>query len=110
MTDKHICLLSSSEEDPGLKGDPDLLLMNLEGGDYGFWVNGSVLISFTAHRETRPGSPKSPFPFTRLAGTRKDNDTSLFIYHQLNASTFAEEQWDITEGGWISNTFTVRMA
>ena len=106
---------------PGLIQYSDLLVMmlppaNLDGsGDglfqtYGFWVNDKRLVPLASDLfDSLPVLPESPFPFTRLAGLSPSNGSSFFIYHQLNASSFAEDQWDSSVGGWVSSSFTISM-
>lgn len=36
----------------------------------------------------------SAYPFARLASVILADQSSTFLYHQLNGTTFAEEQWD----------------
>lgn len=83
-------------------------------GLYGMWVNdmGLALVSSDIGAFQIGGSPtsipimpSSPFPFSRLAGYGAVN--SLFVYHQINASTFMEETWDNSMGGWVSNKLVV---
>lgn len=90
----------------------DILVLDLNLHLYGFWVKGSTLMPFTDIStifSSLPTLPMSSFPFTRLAGLSDANSSTVFIYHQLNASTFAEDQWDSTSG-WISNAITISMA
>ncbi|KAL8786987.1 MAG: hypothetical protein Q9195_007965 [Heterodermia aff. obscurata] len=80
---------------------------------YGFWVNGTTLVQLgdrgNSNFFTVPSLPRSPFPFARMAGLSDTNSSSMFIYHQLNASAFVEELWDGSEGVWTSNTITISM-
>lgn len=38
--------------------------------------------------------PNNLFPFPRLASVTLPDQSATFIYHQINGTTFAEEQWD----------------
>ena len=95
--------------------DSDLLVINPNSTldccstVYAFWVNDTGLTLSTDMFKTLPSLPHSSFPFKRLAGTSLVNGTSFFIYHQLNSSTFAEDQWDNSLGGWVSNSFEISM-
>ena len=85
----------------------DLLALDL-GGLYYFVVNDRKLVSYEVDGSS-PSLPTWLVPFARLAGMTDSNYTSAFIYHQLNASAFGEEQWDINVAGWTSNTITIPM-
>lgn len=47
-----------------------------------------------------PG-PDSMFPFTRLASATLADSSFTFLYHQVNSTTLAEEQWDEEAGEWV---------
>lgn len=87
--------------------------LDMTGGpqSYGFTVEDAVLASFPAAFDiggaSLPSIPSTPFPYGRIDGFSTDNTSNLFIYHQLNYSHFAEEQWDPSVGGWISNSFPI---
>ena len=77
------------------------------GPSFGLWVKegklimlpygGSLMVPSGGPQE----APVSPFPFTRFAAV---NITSFFLYHQINASCFAEEIWDSEALNWVSST------
>ena len=86
---------------------------NEGGGDYslihrsdianfvsGFiWINGTQpAIPTYDPNMTLSRAPKSPFPFARLASVTSQYVT--YLYHQINGTTFAEEQWDEIDGTW----------
>ena len=49
--------------------------------------------------------PKNTFPFARLASaTTLDNQTT-YLYHQMNETTFAEESFERSVGGWSEPTY-----
>ena len=78
---------------------------------YGFWVNGTNLTSLKPPVfNYLANMPNYSFPFSRLGGCSPPNTTSIFIYHQRNAWTFYEDQWDGSIGGWVSNSFEVATA
>ena len=61
---------------------------------------------FGADEEYFP--PVSPFPFTRLASTALVGSTSSYLYHQINDTTIAEDQYDSSSGHWISTNITIK--
>ena len=63
------------------------------------WVNGTQPLAFSLNDHTDGlGTPKSPFPFARLASVTSQSMT--YLYHQINSTKFAEERWDGIEGYW----------
>lgn len=46
--------------------------------------------------------PSNEFPFTRLASVTLTDGSATYLYHQMNGTTFAEEQWDDTLRTWLS--------
>ncbi|KAG7004505.1 ToMV susceptible protein tm-1(GCR26) [Physcia stellaris] len=104
--------------DPAGIQKSDLVTIASKSGDmsdlqYGFCVKDKRLVSLgiTEHGfRPIPSTPTTPYPFARLAGLKPAITTNFFIYHQLNASTFAEDQWDDTVGGWVSNLFSIATA
>lgn len=49
--------------------------------------------------------PENVFPFTRLASITLADSSFSYLYHQINGTTFAEEQYDITVGSWIATEY-----
>ena len=49
-----------------------------------------------------PG-PDSVFPFTRLASATLADHSFTFLHHQINSTTFAEEQWDDDAQEWANS-------
>lgn len=76
----------------------------------GFWVKNQTLTPLSGDFYSKSPSPQSLFPFSRLASIVPVNSSDFFIYHQLNASSFGEERWDDSFGGWVSNSFEISMA
>lgn len=103
---------------PDLIPKSDILLIEItstatagSAQDYGFWVDQGKLTGFSdLGFGSLPIMPGSPFPFSRLAGMSPANSTSLFVYHQLDASTFIEDEWDASVGGWVPRHITISMA
>ena len=77
----------------------------LFGTEYAMLVNG-----------TQPGVlygtptdllPDNAFPFTRLASVTLADQSATFLYHQINGTTFAEEQWNNSLKAWISTEYII---
>ena len=67
------------------------------GNDY-LWINGT--------RPVGPSTlPDNTFPFERLASINSADQSTTFLYHQINGTTFAEEQWDNAEGTWLATAY-----
>ena len=49
--------------------------------------------------------PNSSFPFTRLASATASDLSTTFLYHQINGTTIAEEQWDHTSNTWLPSEY-----
>lgn len=73
---------------------------------YVFWVNGLTLEAFLSSSLDPP--PVSPFPFTRLASAAVVGSNSLYLYHQINETTIAEDQYEEVIGQWTSNNITIK--
>ena len=71
---------------------------------FGFWVNGTSLAAYTTKNIGLSTMPKSPFPFSRLAGTTVGNSTDVYLYHQINESSIAEDVYN-TDGGFFTTTY-----
>ena len=48
--------------------------------------------------------PNNKFPFKRLASVTSTDGTT-YLYHQMNGTTFAEEQWDGLSQGWVGTEY-----
>lgn len=74
---------------------------------YAIWINGTQPVIIRAWDYTVPlETPNNSFPFARLASVTFE--TMTFLYHQIDGTTFAEEQWDASENAWTSSeNFTV---
>lgn len=73
------------------------------GWQNGIWVNGTqpVLI----WNGTVAWHPTMEFPFTRLASVTSNDGSATYLYHQMNGSTLAEEQWDNVSETWLSTKY-----
>ena len=84
----------------------------LFGSDvYGIWINGTQPVLVTFSGDGTPPLPSNEFPFTRLASistagiTTSDGITTTYLYHQMNGTTFAEEEWDDGLRAWSSTEY-----
>ena len=64
------------------------------------WVNGSRLARIQGQQPTEISSDII-FPFATLASVTLADQSTTFLYHQINGTTFAEEQWDYAEEAWL---------
>lgn len=71
---------------------------------FGFWVNGTSLAAYTTKNIGLSTMPKSAFPFSRLAGTTVGNSSDVYLYHQINESSIAEDVYN-TDGGFFTTTY-----
>ncbi|KAM0799383.1 hypothetical protein BDR22DRAFT_910741 [Usnea florida] len=71
-------------------------------GTYFFlWINGTQPVQGSTGDPGGPEPPSGPnslFPFARLASATSSSTT--FLYHQMNGTTFAEEQWSDLAFAW----------
>lgn len=74
---------------------------------YGVWVNGTrpVLILMTYNPAATV--PDNEFPFRRLASSTLTDGSTTYLYHQMNGSTFAEEQWDNSLNAWLPPEYII---
>ena len=74
------------------------------GSYYSIWINGTqpVLIG---EDDSNPSLPSSEFPFKRLASVTLTDGSATYLYHQMNGTTFAEEQWDDSLQNWVSTEY-----
>ena len=63
------------------------------------WINGTQPTLFCGE-EFDMQMPDNKFPFTRLANIVSLDGSTFFLYHQINGTTFAEEQYDRTPQTW----------
>ena len=71
--------------------------------DCALWINGTepVVLSIADFST----APNQRFPFPRLASVTLADQSATFLYHQINGTTFAEEQWDASENAGIPSVF-----
>ena len=75
----------------------------LFGNDYAMWVNGTQPASSPGVQTA--ALPDNSFPFTRLASATLADQSATFLYHQMNGTTFAEEQWDASLSAWTPTVY-----
>ena len=49
--------------------------------------------------------PNNKFPFARLASITLADGSYSYLYHQINGTTFAEEQWDLIQQAWTATEY-----
>ena len=76
---------------------------------FAMWINGTQPVQIIAglseleEAAQIPDMPNNSFPFTRLASVTFQSIT--YLYHQINGTTFAEEQWDCLQKAWIASEY-----
>ena len=73
----------------------------LFGPQYAVWINGTQPALAAPFPFPGTGLPNNTFPFARLASVTSADQSTTFLYHQMNGTTFAEEQWDDSLLTWI---------
>ena len=79
----------------------DITIFNKE---YFIWITNGKPAVLIPSEEPVPKLPDNAFPFTRLASLTLA-DGSYYLYHQINGTTFAEEQWDGTLQAWTATEY-----
>lgn len=69
------------------------------------WINGTQPVLITSGLGPHPTLPSNEFPFKRLASVASSDGSRTFLYHQMNGTTFAEEQWDETDQIWLRTEY-----
>lgn len=102
--DGYISYSDSPEYYSGISNSDIALLSNYHDG---IWINGTkpTAILLQAEGVSIP-MPDAEFPFPRLASVILP-DGSAYLYHQINGSTFAEEQWDASVHAWLPASYIV---
>ncbi|KAM0804277.1 hypothetical protein BDR22DRAFT_970096 [Usnea florida] len=85
----------------GIK-DSDLVLIGTP--QFALWVRGTEPV-VSNHDGSQVPAPNVSFPFKRLAGITSEDGTASFLYHQINGTTFAEEQYDATSNEWLLSSY-----
>ena len=70
------------------------------------WINGTQPVMGLPGNDPFIDGPEVPpnssFPFTRLACATTSDQSTTFLYHQINGTTIAEEQWDSISSTWLA--------
>lgn len=72
-------------------------------GGFAIGINGTRPTSLLSGAS--PLLPGNKFPFARLASVITPDNSITYLYHQMDGTTFAEEQWDISVEDWGSPTY-----
>ena len=83
-------------------GSFDLAYLNIGDDTFAVWVNGTN-VYYVDSDEAVPGVS---FPFTRLA-TINIPGVSCYLYHQIDGTTLAEEQYDLSLHQWVTTHIPV---
>ena len=75
------------------------------GWDHGIWINGTQPALIRLENTDDAPLPSSEFPFTRLASVTSTDRSVTYLYHQMNGTTFAEEQWDAKLRAWLRTEY-----
>ncbi|KAM0800040.1 hypothetical protein BDR22DRAFT_852673 [Usnea florida] len=102
--------LQSASYNESLIGDVDIaqVFVNDPGSRsyslFGFWVNGTDLAAYTTKNIGLSTQPKSAFPYSRLAGAVNGNLSDVFLYHQINGTSWAEDAYNL-DGGYFTTSY-----
>lgn len=96
----------SNDIDNGGLSDSDLAIVNPSSNPVVVWVNGTQLIGLDLLLNLSPDAALvRPFPYKRLASFTAANQPTSYLYHQINGTTLAEEQYLSSEGQWIASSY-----
>ena len=72
----------------------------------GFWINGTRLALLQGYGAPNIlDSSPNKFPFKRLAQVTPSESSITYLYHQMNSTTFSEEQFDYGLYQWLPPTY-----
>ena len=77
----------------------------LFGQEYGLWINGTQPALIPTVSTQNAALPSNHFPFRRLASVTPSDGSATYLYHQINGTTFAEEQWDDSFQSWVGTEY-----
>ena len=80
----------------------DFAFINSGKATFAVWVNGTNVYPVEDDSDGRPVLPQTSFPFTRLASINVPENSSSYLYHQINETTLAEEQYDDSLHEWLT--------
>ena len=78
------------------------------GQNYAIWINDTQAVTIeigVGPDDLKAHTPQNAFPFTRLASSNSVDQSVTFLYHQINGTTLAEEQWDDTLQVWLPSEY-----
>ena len=84
----------------------DFAFINSGGNDFAVWVNATNVYPVDEYNYSGNVVPQVSFPFTRLASINVPEKSS-YLYHQINETTLAEEQYDLSLHEWLTTYITV---
>lgn len=85
--------------------DFDLVYLNTSDGVLAVWVNGRNVRPVGDFTPYGNAVPQVSFPFSRLSSINMPG--SSYLYHQINETTLAEEQYDFSLHLWLTTYITV---
>ena len=73
------------------------------------WVNETELVAlkFDYLNSSSSSEPDALFPFKRLVSVTSSDQSSTYLYDQINGTTFAEEQWDSSVNQWLPFSYII---
>lgn len=77
------------------------------GSQSGIWINGTQPALIELEYNGGATLPSNEFPFTRLASVTLTDGSATYLHHQMNGTTFAEEQWDDTLSAWLPTEYII---
>ncbi len=86
----------------------DIAVLGTKSSPYLIWINGTRPTNiFSPLAESGPEgpTPDNVFPFARLASVTSVDQSSTFLYHQMNGTTLAEEEWDVLSNAWLPSVY-----
>ncbi|MCJ1279240.1 hypothetical protein MMC21_007064 [Puttea exsequens] len=104
---------TSAAFNQSLLGDVDIAQVFINSASsksytlFGFWVNGTNLAAYTTKNIGLSTQPQSAFPFSRLAGTTVGGGSDIFLYHQINGTSFAEDTYNFDGGFFTTDYFGI---
>ena len=82
----------------------DVAIFGTDSSPNAIWINGMQPAIYGLLSDYQVlGTPNNTFPFKRL--TSVITEQSTFLYHQMNGTTFAEEQWDASSSVWTPSVY-----
>ena len=78
-----------------------MAVINHANGQSLIWINQSR----AEMNNNEIDAPRNIFPFARLASATTPDNQTTYLYHQMNATTFAEESFEASVGIWGDPTY-----